>query len=238
MLTMSFLMSVAMTAQDQIYIGFEVGATKDIYEFSGNENHITPAQWHNATWGLTLRKDLNDFISLETGITWKSYYEGYTFHFLTPVISGSSSHISNSYTSWQIPLRIRSKIHLSKDKVFLTPILGYQWCIASNNIPSVSTSQTSINDFMVSSSNTTTFDSERTFSLLETGLGLEFRILKKAIFTASASYFTGFKKVMNLDIAYEINDEPITHANMYSKGEYRSFTFGVRYMISDLWSKK
>lgn len=69
-------------------------------------------------------------------------------------------------------------------------------------------------------------------------LAIELRVLKTAFLSFSASYFTGFKKVIQSDIVYTLNDGPETTATTYSKGDYTSFNMGIRFPIATLGAKK
>jgi hypothetical protein len=77
----------------------------------------------------------------------------------------------------------------------------------------------------------------RSFPLLQTGLGAEFVLLRTALVSLSANYYTGFKNLIEQDIAYTHNSTSHTATGL-SKGEMLAFGLAVKYPVSNLWRKK
>ena len=69
-------------------------------------------------------------------------------------------------------------------------------------------------------------------------INLEYKFLKTAIISFNTNYYTGFKKVSQLNINYKLNNFPQLKGYAISKGEFWSFGFGLKYPISNFWKKK
>lgn len=223
-------------SQNRTFIGSEFAMTGDIYEIIDPCILITTTPLITGYWGVTLGHEFNNNFTVETGLIRKYYDEGFGYN-IESLIIGTSS---NAYNTWQIPFRLKSKINLLKNKLFLTTTVGYHFSInteygygGGSGGGELIDGNDTINVFY------TVNDSiSKTFSLVEAGIGLEFAAFDGLIVSLSSSYFTGFKNVYQLDMKTE-NQNCITH-NAYgiSKGSYWNIAFGIKYAISNLWKKK
>jgi len=231
-LTILFFMTTHAIGQNKTYFGMEAAMTNDIYEITDNGNNLKSVPLVTGLWGFNLRQDIHN-IFLETGLIRKYYDEGFGFHSM----DGYGS--SNAIDAWIIPLRLGTKINLCKDKIYFVPIIGYSFCINSDygSYGYGSGSQKSGSD-SISYNYSDNVSLTKNFSLLQTGLGFEFKLFKTAILSVSTNYYTGFKKTVQLDINYKTNNSATTTGKAFSKGEFWSFGVGLKYPISDFWTKK
>ncbi len=231
------LTTIRMFSQKQTYFGFETGVASDFYNFTDSGNRLETIPNQTGTWGFNIEHEINNYFSIETGLIRKHYRERYWFKSIsTSIVKSRTTEAANV---WQIPLLFNSRITLPNQKVSLLMTLGYHFCINSDydtyghGASSLITSTDTLVFNYSSNSNIT-----KSFSLIETGLGIEYKVFNKVILTLSGSYFTGFREAVGFDINYKVNSEPTETANAHSKGEYWRVTIGVRYSISSLWRKQ
>lgn len=226
-----FLLTKNVFGQNKTYVGAEIGIINDIYEIADNGNALKKVPLVNGIWGFNLRQDVNSYLFLETGLVRKYYSEGVGFK------NFSSSTSTNAINAWMIPLKLGTKINLYKEKFYLTPVIGYSYCINSSyGAYGYGGGYIQKSSDSVSFTYTNTKDLARHFSLLQTGIGFEFKLFKSALLSISTNYFTGFKKVVELDVNYSFNNSPYVNGKIFSKGEFWSLGIGLRYPIIN-WGK-
>jgi hypothetical protein len=220
----------AIHAQSKTYVGIEGGASHDRYDYVDDGALLKKVPLLSGYFGLTVRQHLSENVFLELGLLRKYYSEGIGFK-----TSGGYGS-SNAINAWFVPLRLGSRINLAKQKVYLTPLIGYTLAINSDyGYGNGGSAGFEINKRDTVSYNVfSRLSLRRTFPLLETGLGVEFLIRRSALISLYANYFTGFHNVIEQDIQYQHNGSSST-AKGLSKGDMLSFTLGVRYPISHLW---
>ncbi len=231
-----FVLTHSGFSQNKTFIGGEFAMTGDIYDIIDPCNLITTTPLITGSWGIIIGQEINKNFIIETGLIRKYYDEGFGYN-IESLILGSSS---NAFNTWQIPLRLKARINLLNDKLFLTTTIGYHFSInteygyggGSGGGSLVDGNDTikvlyTINDSI-----------SKTFSLIETGVGLEYIAFDGFIISLSSSYYTGFKKVYQLDITTEGHNCSTDNAFGISKGGYWNIAFGIKYAMSNLWKKK
>jgi len=218
--------------QNKTYFGLEFSVANDIYKITDNGDYLINVPLVDGQGGFNLRHEINRNIFVETGLILKYYWQG--FGFKTIPYYGSSS----SDPSWIIPIRLGLNFNLYKKKIYLVPVLGYSLGI---NPPF---GYGSGRGKQTSSTTTITYnytenpDVTRYFSLLQIGIGLEFKLFKTILFSISTNYYSGFKKTTYLDINYTVNNSNQTTGTAISKGEFWCVTTGLKYPISNFWTMK
>jgi hypothetical protein len=217
-------------AQRKTYLGIEGGASHDIYDYVDQGALLKKVPLLSGYFGLTVRQDLSENAFLEGGLLRKYYTEGIGFKTSSGYGSG------NAINAWFIPLRLGSRINVARQRIYLTPVIGYILAINSD----YGYGDGASGGFEIDERDTVSYNVfsklslRRTFPLLQTGLGVEFLIGRSAQVSFSANYFTGFRNVIEQDIQYVHNGSSST-AKGLSKGDMLSFILGVRYQISHLW---
>ena len=222
-------------AQNKTYIGAEAAVSSDIYDIVDNFSGLKNSPLITGLWGFTIRHELSNHLFLETGLLRKYYNEGISFK----ISSGYTE--TNAINAWLVPLRLGTKINLHKDKIHLVPVIGYIYCINSDygyGDGSGSGYEYHPNGDSMSYNYKAFYNFNKAFPLLQTCMGLEFKLLQSALINVSVSYYTGFKKVILQDINYSVNNSPVQTATALSKGEMVCLGVGFKYAISDLWLKK
>ena len=221
--------------QNKTYFGGEAAMTGDIYDIIDPCNLITTTPLITGSWGFTVGQEISKNFLIETGLIKKYYDEGFGYT-IKSVVLGSSS---NAFNTWQIPLRLKSRINLIKERLFLTTTIGYHFSINTEyGYGGGSGGGGFINGNDTISVNYVDNSISKTFSLIETGIGFEFVAFDGLIFSLSSGYYTGFKKVYQLNMTTEGHNCSTDNAFGISKGSYWSIAFGIKYTISNLWNKE
>jgi hypothetical protein len=218
-------------SQKNLSIGLESGLTKDKYELFDKGGYLkNPEFLLSVYWGFNVRYQFHPFVSFETGILKKNYNEGFGTNLSSPILQVSS----NAIESWQIPFRFNTRIPFCGNRINLIATIGYRYGINTEFNSSGSGSGTFIGTMAdtLRYTDQSSYNLSRQFSLIETGLGIEFRLFHKAYLTLSTSYITGFNKLIQNDITYSINQGASHQAMLISRGQYRSvFNFAIRVPI-------
>ena len=221
--------------QKNTYIGVEAAVNNDVYDIIDRGTLLKKVPLITGYFGLNIRQDVSSTVFLETGLLRKYYDEGIGFTTST----GYSE--SNAINAWLIPLRLGVRIkllNLRKQKLYLVPVIGYVLGINSDygyGDGGEGGSQTTAQD-TISYSVYSKLSLRHTFPLMQTGMGVEFALLRTMIISVSANYYTGFKNLIEQNIEYTHNSVSNT-AKGLSKGEIISFGLSAKYPISNLWRK-
>lgn len=222
------LLTLSLAAQKNMYVGVEIGAANDRLQFFDDANHVVNAPLANLRAGMIIGYTFNNSLAIEAGIIRKNYKEGFGFEFET----FESYNYSTSIRTWQFPLRLKPKVRVFADNVFFTPAVGFNYCInLDQRFHSGGGGGGGSPEEIIRYHYNADYSLTRSFPLLETGLGIEVHVLKKASFSFMASYFTGFNPVVDLDLTYTVNDGPDTIVQAHSKGDYACFYIVLSYPI-------
>ena len=219
-------------AQKNTYIGGEGAVNHDVYEIIDNGTLLKKVPLITGYFGFNIRQDLSPAVFLEVGLLRKYYNEGIGFKVF------DSYTEDNAISGWFIPLRLGTRINIHKHKVYLVPIIGYTLGINSDYGyedggagGQIINSQDTIYYSVYSKLSLT-----RTFPLLQTGMGVEFILLRTVLVSLAANYYTGFKNLIEQNIEYTHNATTYT-AKGLSKGEIVTFGVAMKYPISHLWNR-
>jgi hypothetical protein len=220
--------------QKKTYFGIEAAVTGDIYKIEDNANEIKKTPVTSGLWGFNIKQELTNNLFLETGIIRKYYSEGVNFKKISSISS------TNAINAWFIPIRFGAFLNLKRNKIFIVPLIGYNFCINSDYGHGDGGGSGFVNETNGNKVNydyTSSYNLAKTFSLLQTGIGVEFKLFKTASISFYSNYYFGLKKVIVLNINYSINNSSIQSAEAISKGNMASFGVQAKYPISNFWSK-
>lgn len=222
----------AALGQGKTYFGIEFSSANDIYKITDNGNYLMNVPLGNAAGGFYVRQELNKNLFIETGLILKYYWQG--FGFKTIPYYGTSS----CDPSWIIPVRLGLNLNLYKEKVYLVPVVGYSFGI---NPPfgygtgyGNQTSGTTTIEYNYSENP----DVARYFSLIQTGIGVEFKLFETLLLSISTNYYSGLNKTTQIDINYTVNNSNQTTGTAISKGEFWCVSTGLKYPISNFWTRE
>lgn len=225
--------------QNKTYLGLEFGPKYELYRHADNGNGLyTKPFFISPIYGLTLGQEISNIFTLETGFYINDYGESYRIEG-----EGIGYSITNAIVAYQIPLRLKARLSLFKDKLNLVTTIGYTVAINNNYNSSAYGSSLSMNTSPQFNDSTrieytSNYSFEKTYGLIEAGLALDFKLKNSMRIYLAANYLTGLNKIIETDVSYWINDGPKQTGIVFSNGDYYSIVLGVKYPINNLWAKK
>jgi len=223
------ILSIFANCQTNTSIGLEASVTRDLFSYISEEEILKSPSQPSGYIGFNISEAITQNLSLETGIILKKYVSGYILDIETT--NGRYKNSSGGFLSLQIPFRLHMEHPIGESKLSLFTTLGYHYCISLEYDMHGGSSSTSV----LPSSGTLITNSkrnsgyEKTFSLLEAGLGVFYEFTNDAQVFISGSFFNGFKGVMKVDIEYQINDLPVKTASGNSSGNYWGIRIGYKH---------
>ncbi len=228
-------------SENKTYLGLELSFANDLFEITDTGSELKAASLPNTPFGIVLRQDFYRKFYFETGVIWKYFQEGYAFNSI-------DTYGWESYDpSYLIPFRVGASVNLLKEKIYLVPVIGYSlgvnpwWFFYDlgygEGVTYGSGTHTDDGSIVIADNEKTTWES-RTYSLIQTGLGLDFRLFRTMLFSISANYYSGFNEVMKIDIEYTVNNSSPYTGTATSKGEFWCISTALKYPISNFWTKK
>lgn len=231
-LTFLIIISTQLFSQQKLSIGIDGALSKDIYQiFDTGENAFVPELFSNS-FGLFLRYNIKNSFFIESGLIIKNYSDGYGLKLSYKFENNETWGKSYGYSKLQIPIRIDSKIPFYNNKIALISRIGYHFCInkSSGGVGSGNGSGT-IADSTYTYSTISNIGDYKKYSLLETGIGLEFNFIKNINILCMASYYTGFKDLIITNMKYKLPEKPEQQSKIVSSGNYFNFSLGFRYSL-------
>jgi hypothetical protein len=228
-------------AQYKIWLGGEGSITNDFYHITDNGNMLRKhVPLISGMGGVNVRQELPKNFFIELAILWTEYEEGIGFK------KAQAYGESNTIDATIIPLRVGKKFNLIKQKLFLTPIVGYARCINADygyddppgSGPSSTGKDPLTNGQSVSYTETEHTSFSKTYPLIQTGVSVELIFLKSAMFFLSVNYYSGVRKVIQEDIVYSAENLTPQTATAVSKGQMLAIGCGLKYAINDLWTRR
>lgn len=218
--------------QNKTYFGFEFSVANDIHKITDHGDYLLSVPLIDGQGVLNIRQEINRSLFVEAGLIMKYYWEGFGFKTI-PYYSSTSSD-----PSWIIPMRFGFSFNLYKEKIYAVPVVGYSFGINPPYGYGLGYGQQTSGNTTINYNYTENPDVSRYFSLLQTGIGLEFKLFRTLLFSISTNYYKGFNKTTQLDINYTVNNTNQATGTVIGKGEFWCVSSGLRYPISNLWTIK
>lgn len=224
--------------QNKTYVGLEIGPKFEIYQSEDNGADLyTKPFFYSPVYGLTIGQELNKIFTVETGLYINDYGQSYR-------LEGDFGYsASNALVAYQIPLRLKARLNVIKDRVSIVPTIGYTFAL--NNDFGSSGSGGGFTSTMGAPFNDSTrteyrsnYSLRRNYGLIEAGVAFEYKLKSPLVLYLSANYLKGLQRVVEIDVQYWINDTPEQTATVFSNGDYYSVVFGIKYPISNFWTSK
>lgn len=227
--------SVGTFGQSTTYLGVETAATHDLFTFIDEGNKLSSDLLVSGYYGITVSQSIGKSFILESGMIIKHYLEGYDYE-INPQFDmigiDKSGTSSNSFISLQVPVRIKAEFPLIHSRFSFFSSIGYLFNIRLGIEGGGSGGGSLINEsFSITTSHVSRSGLAKTFSLIETGIGISYNFSNHSKLYLTASYFSGFKNIIELDVEYTISDNPTYTAQGVSTGDYWSMGIGYSYPI-------
>lgn len=226
-------------SQNNTYIGLEIGPKFEIYQHADNGNGLsTKPFFFSPIYGLTIGQEFNNIFTFETGFYINDYGQSYRIEG-----EGFGYGASNALLAFQIPLRLKARLNIVKNRLSLVTTIGYTFAINSDYGSSGSGSSFSNSNLPQYNDSTrseylSTYSLKKTYGLIETGLALNYKFKNSVTLSFAANYLSGMSRIVEADVKYWINDGPEQTGTVFSNGDYYCITLGIKYPISNLWTKK
>ncbi|MEM7374590.1 MAG: hypothetical protein AAF587_38715 [Bacteroidota bacterium] len=223
--------------QNKTYLGVETGPKFERYQYTDNGDGLyTPPFFFSPIVGFTIGQELNKRLTAETGFYLNNYGESYRIRG-----EGFGYRVSDAYLAFQIPLRLKARFQVIKERLSIVPSIGFILAINNNFGSTGSGHSFTISSGLQQNDSTRTQESStysltKTYGLVEAGLAVEYTIKKPLILYLATNYAAGWNRVVEMDVQYWINDGPEQTGMVYSNGGYYSLVFGVKCDISNLWT--
>ena len=231
------LLPGVLVAQNRTYVGVETGPKFELYQYEDNGDGLyTNPFFFSPIIGLTIGQELNQVFTLETGFSLNNYGESYRIRG-----EGLGFVSSNAILAFQIPLRVKARIPIIKEKISVVPSIGYTFAI-NNDYGSSGSGGSFILNFdpqfndSTRTSEVSNYSLRKTYGLLETALAVEYQYPNEVVLYLAGSYLRGFNRIVELDVTYRINDQPEQTGTVFSNGDYFGVVFGIRIPISKAWT--
>jgi len=213
------------SSPSRTYIGVDVAYVADKYGFNDPGGRLEQPQLDGALWGVNVRQVLMKYLYLETGVYTRPYKVGIAFR-------NAGSTGGTDRKAVLLPLRVGARLPLFKEKVIISPVVGYVLALANEG-------QTpwSYGDLHDLEGNKTHFDytvqyPTQAFSLLQAGLGFDIPLWPKTLLSINTSYYQGLDKILIQHVTYSVNNGPETTATAYTKGSTYSIGIGFKCQVS------
>ncbi len=214
-------------AQNKTYIGLDFSGSNDLYKITDSGNEMTNPPLRGNQFAITFRRDINKYISIETGLMRKHLNESLIFK--PSAGSGSQWYGSNFNV---IPIRIITRIDIKKEKIYLSPSLGVNYYMSGRQDGKGYGSDYQKGDDSIHYQYTANNGVHSSYFLLQLGLATEFMIWKKFIFSIFVNRYIGFERVLTMNINYTVNKNPqVFTASEYTKGDFWNFGIGLKYPL-------
>ncbi len=214
--------------QNKTFIGLSSYFNGYLTKIADETNRFSTTSLKNISIGINFNYEIKNNIIVETGLILKNYKNGFQYN--APQKEGSFITSSSAIKAFQIPFRIKLKTTIGRNVSLITS-LGYHFCYTNTTGSSegyfISISETDTTTINYSSN----YNNLKKFSLLESTIGLEFNLIKGCRLLFSGSYYSGFDKVLNLNVSYKKNNQTTQSTKVQSNGEYWSVGASFYYPI-------
>jgi hypothetical protein len=220
LILIGFVFYLQSSAQDKFYINPNVGIVWNSYRNSyenitGNED-VANVFWDNDwIFGLLAGYKLDNNLILESGFIYHNAVDRYHLNYSELSIVGGSS-VSLGEGFYCIPLNIKYSFKTKIEKLKIIPYLGLTF--STHNI----NSSPYMTDYNIIYADESTFDNpipldttaiiqayrpSKNNVLINYGIGFEYQILDKLIFTLSGNFTSGFSDMNRLEVDVILADQ-------------------------------
>jgi len=202
-------------SQNRTWITYEVGQSRNQNEWNSNGSNLEIRKGHEGIVGLYIEQEVNKYLSIEIGVNDK-------FYGFDAKINEVDTIKLSSYAQYvQIPLRLKGKFNLFKERVYLSSFVGVGFTFNSYNGVKIYPNGY---DYLIQS------NFPKNIYILQSGLNLEV-MLKSWRFGCLVTYNNNPKDF----IKYSVD---ALETSFKSTGDYMTYQLRVGYAISNIWKKR
>lgn len=217
-------------AQNKTYFGLEFSLFRDIHQIRDNGNYLMTLPLMDPQGGITVRQEIQKTVFVEAGVIVKPYSAAIGFKPIPVSFAGTEG------LSLLLPIRLGLNLNVYEDKIYLVPVIGYSY---SANTPSSYGRDSGTQESSTSTipyTFTENPDVSHHVSLLQMGVGFEFRIFNVLLLSISTNYYKGYAPIWMSDINYTVNNSSSATGTVTSKGDFWCVSTGLKYPISNFWT--
>jgi hypothetical protein len=211
-------------AQPDVYIGSEVAWSADIFKHTDRGGYLRKAPINSAFWGLNVRYHFLKNLFLESGVYGRPYKIGVGF------VNGNYATATDR-VAVIFPVRIGARLSFFKGAVSLTPVTGIALAMTNPGDP-FTFEGTLSNDGTKIAYEFTPQYAAQTFALVQTGIGIDIRIMKQGLITLNTNLYSGLTKIMIEHIKYKVNTDAQRTATATSRGSFYTIGIGYRHNLN------
>jgi hypothetical protein len=226
LLTFFLILSMKGYSQEKILVGFQLGPNIGYPKGSGESSGIYNGV--EGVWGINMTLINKHGILLETG-RFKT-----AINYSTNIQDPDHLLFSNTVRAVQIPLRLQKRINIRKNKIFISPSIGFSYLYKIRATSSEEGNITyAVNSNTVYYSQTSWLLNRNGF-LLETGAKVEFVVLKHFILNIASYYSYGLRSLAQSTISWNQPASGMSgEEKVVTKGNNLQFFLGFSYIIYD-----
>jgi hypothetical protein len=218
------------------YIGVEAGPNYGIFKFTDTGGFLyTKTQYDKPYIALRLEQELTRAFSISVGVLKHNYSTNFRF---------TNDESYSSYIAMQnlhIPVRLSYTIPIKfgVPEVRFTPFIGAHYVKnrAFGRLDTIKERLTpNFSNYFTGKIN----GLSSSYTLLETGAGIDFMFQKGLTMSVNGFYAHGLKAAAKVDLTYHVNPldpKESQTATVTTSGSYFGFSIGFRYPISRFWQR-
>ena len=214
-----------------------IGAVNyDHYTIKDPEGYIAEKPIISGMAGMTVEKELNDILSLGSGVIYKSYSEGIRYK------NSNSYSFSTAFNSLLLPIFAKAGRGF-QDELFRLSIegggsIGFN-LFYSEAYPNTLGGRNSTvgSGFVISDTTSTDGNKKLMFYTFYFGGNIQFKILKVGRIGLSVHRHFGVEDLISIDVEYSVSSGDPFNATAISKGGFTTTALSISYPINLLFKK-
>lgn len=220
-------------AQSKLYVGVEANFVKDHYLITDEGNGLNRqprGMWKLPGASFLLGYQFNPYLSIETGLSFRPMTTGYSLEEESTLLISRGGKLF-----YQVPLRIRSRVPIYRDWLFASANMGMQFGFSNfilQDEPNISSnsgsSSISSNSETILSYSSISTSYNTYFTLVGGGIGLEFLLQPNLSLYTDLNYYRGFKTIHQIDVNYQIRNQPEYNWTVTHQGTNVYLSLGLR----------
>ncbi|WP_146697821.1 hypothetical protein [Geofilum rhodophaeum] len=203
------------------FLKYDLGLTIDQVQFDSNTDNFKYSDSRASSISFTYEQQINDFLSIETGVQDRYIETGVTGYIPDTFYVGAASNYLT------IPLRIITNQRIIGNISFLQRF--------GTNL-SIAHTFSGIDDRFTTEDYSIKVNTNlpKTYFTFDFGLGLEwiFSKTKSWKLTFMYDYNLSTKRILNVDLQ---DSNSVNYSHFETSGNYHAFMIGIGYRISNIW---